>query len=350
MAKHELKIKYVKRETSKSISVALDVPTHLSGEFDYEPGQYLTVEIDFKEGFERRAYSISSSTLLDDEISFTVKHLEGGKVSTFLVQNAKKGMSIKVFSPEGTFVPEMDENHVKHYILIAAGSGITPIMSILKSVLIFEQKSTVTLLYGNRDEESIIFKESLDELAKKFSERLQVVHTLSSPSQNYDGLKGRIDNSMIEKVLNKSKKDHGELLFFLCGPSPLIESTREFLVKKGIMTDQIRSEYFVKDKKGSSANEFIGKTRLNIILDNEQHDIVLENDSTILEAVINAGLDPPYSCKVGACSSCKAKLQKGLVKMDDDEILTEGEKEEGYILTCQAYANSDHLVISYDDV
>lgn len=348
--KHELKVKSIKPETNNSISIGIDIPAHLRDEFDYEPGQYLTIEVDFEDGFERRAYSISSSSLFDDELTITVKRLEGGKVSSYLLDNLAEGVPIKVFSPEGKFVPNLNEKNTKDYLFIAAGSGITPVISIIKSILSFEKESKATLIYGNRDEDNIIFKNLLDELEERFQGKLKVAHTLSNPKKDWKGLKGRINESLIEKSLSEMGQDSRPCSFFLCGPSALMDMSEQVLISKGYSENQINREYFIKEKEESNPSAIISdQTALTVILDNERHQISLSRDSTVLETAIDAGLDAPYSCKIAACCTCRAKVLEGSVKMEDDEILTDDEKTEGYILTCQAYATSNELVISYDD-
>jgi len=259
-------------------------------------------------------------------------------------------MPIKVFSPEGKFSPDLIENNNGQYILLAAGSGITPIMSILKSILAFERESTVTLLYGNRSEQDIIFKSQLDFLEEKYPDRLKVFHTLSKATETWSGAKGRISEKLIASVIGENLQNPDRCSFFICGPGGLIEESEKALIQKGIKKEQIKHEFFTKDKSeksGPAVSE--GSTALTILLDNEQHQIDIDSQTTVLEAAIDAGLDAPFSCKIAACCTCKAKVLEGEVSMEDDEILTEVEKTEGFILTCQAYSTSEKLVISYDD-
>lgn len=349
--KHELEVASLTRETRDSISIGLDIPAHLRDDFDYEPGQYITVEVDYNEGFERRAYSICSSVFTDDELRIAVKRLPGGKVSTYLNEECKVGQSLKVFSPEGNFIPTLNEDNVKDYILIAGGSGITPIMSILKSVLAFENNSSVALLYGNREEQDIIFKSQLDQLEQKYPKRLQVIHTLSGNAENWNGRKGRIDERLIDSLL-KEKSDNLEACsFFICGPSGLISDTQNLLQKRGVPESQIKREFFTKEpsKPMQAPTMLEGDSSLTIILDDEKHQFEIDGQTLVLEAAIDAGLDAPYSCKIAACCTCRAKILEGTVSMEDDDILTESEIAEGFILTCQAYPTSKNLVISYDE-
>jgi len=348
--KHNLVVSSITRETEDCISIGFDIPVHLSDDFDYEPGQYITLEIAFEEGLERRAYSISSSALTDNELRISVKKLQGGKVSTYLLENSKVGMKINVLGAEGNFTPELRENATTKHLLIAAGSGITPIMSILKSILAFEKKSTVHLLYGNRSESEIIFNSQLAELEKQYPKRLAVVHALSNPTSSWEGHKGRVSDSLIHSALKEDNPNHCDYSIFVCGPSGLIETAEEALVAKGFKKEHVKREYFIKEKAESKlAQNNTGSKKLTIVLDNEEHEIQLEGNTTVLEAAIDAGLDAPYSCKIAACCTCRAKVKSGTVEMEDDEILTEAEIAEGFILTCQAIPTSSELVVSYDE-
>lgn len=348
--KHLLKIKSIVQETADCVSIGFDIPFHLSDDFDYDPGQYLTIELEVEGAQERRAYSLSSSNLVDDELRITVKHLEGGKVSPYLVRESKVGMSVAVFTPEGSFVPALDEKSEKHYLFVAAGSGITPIISIIKSVLSFETKSQVTLLYGNQNEKSIIFKEALDNLENSYSKRFEVLHTLSSALSEWKGLKGRISKGLIEKTIDSKGLSNKDAHFYLCGPADLIAFSEQTILSRDFAKETIRKEHFFKEKveEMTPTSEF-KEASMKLVLDNEEHTILLDAETTILDAAIDAGLDAPYSCKIGACCTCRAKLLEGQVFMDDDDILTEEEIAEGFILTCQAKALTQKLIVSYDE-
>lgn len=345
---HELRVSKLVKETADAVSIFFEIPTHLAGDFDYEPGQYLTVEIERDGRSERRAYSLSSSPLWDMEPSITVKEVSGGFMSVFLNRELKENDALRVLTPMGKFTPSLDERNAKHYVLFGAGSGITPLLSIIKSILHLEPKSRISLLYGNKNQNSVIFKDELDRLSTDFSGRLEVIHTLSNPDENWSGMQGRIDTEKCMSFLQNLNDENHE--YFICGPGSMIATVEEVLLAKGVKAENIYREYFTpkSDEKAAVVTEFNGSCEVTVVIENEEHHFQINDDTSVLDAAINAGVDAPYSCKIAACCTCQAKIIEGAVEMDDSDILTDKEIEAGFILTCQSHPKTERLKISYD--
>ncbi len=344
---HTLTVSKVEKETKDTITIHFDIPAHLRSEFDYEPGQYLTLEAVLNDRKEKRSYSLCSSPLTDLSHAVTVKRLEGGLVSNYLNDNCFEGMVMNVMPPMGVFIPSLNEANEVHYVMIGGGSGITPLMSIIKSVLFLEPKSKVTLLYANRDQESIIFEKELEAMASKEGDRFNLVHCLSQPKAGWEGLSGRLDELALNKLLSKHAGDVMRKEYFMCGPNGLIDCALETLTKRGVPGEQLHKEYFVIEAKGDV--EGIETRTVKIIYENEEFEVTVDPETVILDAAIDADIDPPYACKAAACSACRAKLVSGKVHMDDREILSDDEIEQGYVLTCQSHPLTDDVVVNYDE-
>jgi len=224
--KHALKVKSVKEETPNAVSIGFEVPTHLREEFDYEPGQYLTLELNIDGETIRRAYSLSSNPILDSELRVTIKRVENGLVSNYLNDHCKIGDSIEVLSAEGKFIPDLEESSTKNYLMIAAGSGITPVISIVSSILEIEAKSTISLLYGNRTDSEIIFKEQLETIVENYKDRISVKHFLTNPTNSWPGKQGRIGDQDIQTAI--SSLDENALEVYVCGPEGRTSSRASF--------------------------------------------------------------------------------------------------------------------------
>lgn len=285
---------------------------------------------------------------MDHFHTVTVKRLEGGLVSNYLNDHCFEGMLVNVLPPMGEFVVDLNEAHQKHYVLIGGGSGITPLMSIMKSVLDFEGGSKLTLIYANRDEASIIYKAQLDEMERVYQGRFKVIDVLSQPSETWAGQRGRLDADKLGDLLDffGGGKDRE---FFLCGPNGLIDMAQATLEKRGIAANNIHKEYFVITPKDSPVTGEASQERLvKVIFEGSTYDLSVPAGTVILDAAIDADLDPPYACKAAACCACRAKLESGKVEMDDREILTDEEIAAGYVLTCQSHPMTDDVVINYD--
>lgn len=357
---HKLKVSEVKNEIAEAVSVSFHVPVELKEAFNYKPGQFTTLKLLVNGEHVNRSYSFCSSPYQNEPLTIAVKRVAGGKGSNFINDNFKPGYEVEVMEPMGNFHSTIDSNNAKQYILFGGGSGITPVMAILKSVLIKEPKSTVTLFYGNRNQSSIIFKDKLQSLQAEYGNRLKVVHILDVPEAGWSGYSGFILKDMALKLLRENTNLHFQNAeFFICGPTPMMKQVEEALAVLQIPKEKVHIEYFTaradEDKQAADvgsvakgAEPFTGKTRVKIIYDGNTREFDVKEKETILEAALDAGYDPPYSCMVAACCTCRAKLISGKVEMDDRESLTDAEIAKGYVLTCQSHPKSHGIVLNYD--
>ena len=357
---HKLKVSKVKNEIADAVSVSFEVPDELKANFNFFPGQYTTLKLNIDGEQVNRSYSFCSSPYMNEPLTIAVKRVVGGKGSNFINDNFKPGVEIEAMGSMGNFHSTIEEKNEKQYILFGGGSGITPVISILKSVLASEPKSKVVLFYGNRSSHSIIFRDKLEVLLSQFGERLKIVHILDMPEEGWSGYTGFIVKDMALKLLRENTNlnfQHAE--FFICGPTPMMKSVEEALGVLQIPKEKVHIEYFTakadEDKKaadvGTSVNSeipFTGKTKVKIIYDGNTREFEVNEKETILEAALDAGYDPPYSCMVAACCTCRAKLISGKVEMDDRESLTDAEISRGYVLTCQSHPKSHGIVLNYD--
>ena len=361
---HALKVSAIKKETEDCVSVSFEIPVELKDEFKYQAGQYLTLKFLINGKEERRAYSMSSAPM-ESHLTVSVKRLKGGLISNHINDNVKVGDVIEVMTPEGRFVPNLNVDHFKTYYLVGAGSGITPLMSILKSILEEEPKSMVHLLYGNRSESSIIFKAELDNLKERYEGQLTITHILSQPLTTpasglrklfskptvaWPGLIGRIDLKVIKKWLDEKPKAGTSSLYLICGPGEMIQSSTNALSSLGVEEKSIMVEYFTSSSEEKKKDSPIikGGASLKARVDGKIYEVNVPEGKTILDVLIEAKADPPYSCTSGSCSTCMAKKTSGSVSMEVCHALDEDEIEEGYILTCQAYPTSREVEVNFD--
>jgi ring-1,2-phenylacetyl-CoA epoxidase subunit PaaE len=348
-----LKIKDIIRETSDAVTVVFEKPS--APEFQYQAGQYLTLKVDLGGESLRRAYSLCSSPLVDADLAVTVKSVKDGRVSRFVNEQLQSGQTLEVFPPMGNFkvVPEATRSH--HYVLLGGGSGITPLMSILKTVLKAESGCKVTLIYGNRDEQSIIFKKALDELESAYPDRLKVVHILAESGPSWTGLTGVPHRSMLlGLVQDLLTMDRTPKSYWICGPTGMMEEAQAALAFLGIPKEIIHREVFTAaqpdpEAKAAAANVAAkkGSYSVKVTLDGVSKEVFVKENATILDAVIDAGMDPPFACQMGVCCTCRAKLVTGKVQMDEDEGLSDTEISQGYILTCQAHPLTPDCELEY---
>ena len=354
-----LKVLQVNRETTDSVTLTFEITPELKEIFSYKHGQYLTIKLPVYGEENRRAYSISSSPVTDNELSITVKKVDEGKVSKYINNEIKPGDILEVMPPLGNFTIDLNPDRSKNYILIGAGSGITPLMSILKSILAVEAQSKVFLIFQNRNENSIIFKSQIEELESIHKDRLIVKHILSQPGNEWDGLTGRLDSTGIMQLIKKLIPDRiFKAEYFLCGPQGLMHECETALKGLLVASFQIHKESFtasLSKTEDDRINNMLNdeqdlKTRkVKIILYSDEIEFDVEPDETVLTAAQRKGQDPPFSCQIGACSTCRARLKSGQVYMDERDSLTDEEIEEGYILTCQSHPLTDDVIIDYDD-
>ncbi len=360
---HNLTVKQVTRETADTVTLTFDVPAELAEQYRFTQGQYLTLRFTLGGKEERRSYSMCSSPL-ESGLSVTVKKVKGGKVSTHVHDKLKAGDTVEVMTPDGRFFTDLDGENKKNYYLVGAGSGITPLMSILKTVLEAEPMSFVFLLYGSRSEEEIIFKNQLDALVKRYDGQLHVEHVLSQPKlekakglgglfskgkPTWTGKIGRIDGAMLRKFMEEHPPRHKASEFFLCGPGGMIDSVEKALLDKGIAKQNIHHEYFSASPSAAPASPSVAVDGAKLIahLDGKVIETTVTKGKHLLFAVIDAGGDAPYSCTSGACATCMAKVVKGTVKMDACYALDDSEIKQGFILTCQAHPTSEEVEIKF---
>ncbi|MFK7921769.1 MAG: 2Fe-2S iron-sulfur cluster-binding protein [Bacteroidia bacterium] len=337
--------------------------------FRYHAGQYLTLKVNINGEEERRAFSLASTPGHDETLRITIKRVPEGKVSNYLRDELKVGDSIEVLPPMGSFKLIPDPEQSREYVLIAAGSGITPLMSMLKTVLHDEPQSRVTLWYGNRKEEDIVFLPELSQLTQAFGDRLSIRYTLSQASEDWKGFEGRLDEERIFKwISNLFMRGELRKRYYLCGPAGMMEAAERALIKQAVNTDDIYQEYYSAplpseeeiarsyaiDEQGQEhisdgENDYILDERtITMKFEGQTHHLSVQPDEYILDAAIKINLEPPYSCQAGTCSSCKAMLVSGTVAMDESLGLSDEELEQGYVLTCQCHPLDDDVVVEFE--
>ncbi|WP_210464860.1 1,2-phenylacetyl-CoA epoxidase subunit PaaE [Rufibacter roseolus] len=353
---HKVRIKSVDRDTHDSVTVTLDVPEELKDTFRYTQGQYLTFRREHHGEELRRSYSICSSPL-ENIWKVAIKKVPEGRFSSFANEALQPGEELEVMPPMGKFYTQLHPDQQKSYLMVAAGSGITPILSIIKTVLLAEPKSQVLLLYGNRGRNSIMFKEEIEGLKNKFLERLSVYHILSREHGDTDLLFGRIDKQKTEVFLQKLIKAEELDECFICGPEEMIFGAKEALEEAGVPREKIHFELFTTADSGQKSQKRAEnaqahedkKSRVQVRLDGNYLNLEMSYyGNTILDAAAETGADVPYSCKGGVCSTCRAKVLEGEVEMDVNYSLEPEEVAAGYILTCQARPISERVVVDFD--
>ena len=346
---HQLIIKDIYRQTADCISIAFEVPEALKREFSFTQGQYLTLKTTINGEEVRRTYSICTAPS-DEDLRVAVKEVEEGVFSTYANRVLKKGDALEVMLPMGHFFTPLSINAQKHYVFFAAGSGITPVISNIKTILKTEPLSNCTLIYGNRYVSTIIFKEEIEALKNIYLGRFQVFNVLSRERTESELLHGRLDKAKIacffEKIPNLLRGDE----FFSCGPMEMTEAVKEILMEQGIDEKHIHFELFnapkITDKRVKTQNAV--DSIASIKLDGLTFDVPINKGQTILEAAQAVGADMPYACKGGVCCTCRAKLVEGDVEMMVNYALTKEETDAGFILTCQSIPKSNKVVVDFD--
>ena len=358
VAFHQLEVADVRRETPDAVSIAFAVPKSLREAYAFAPGQHLTMRTVLDGVEARRSYSICSG-LDDGELRIAVKKVDGGVFSRFANEVVKPGDRIDVMTPQGRFGLPPGATEARTYLAIAAGSGITPIMSILRTVLTREPASRMILLYGNRDSRSIIFRHALEDLKDRFLDRLGVYHVLSREAQEVALLNGRIDGDKIGIFLRTVVPAGRIDAVFLCGPGDLIADGKAALVRCGVPAERIHAEYFTADGAPGARRAAAGlparaaadpAALVSVRLDGADHVIKLLDGETIVEAGLRQGLEMPYSCRGGMCCTCRARVTAGKVAMDQNFSLEPWEMQAGYVLTCQAHPTTATVAVDYDQV
>lgn len=331
-----VKVKEVVRETADAVSIQFE-PTE---KVNYQAGQFFTVAVTVDGKEERRAYSLCSSPFVDEFPAVAVKRVEGGKVSNFLNDKVKAGDDLLLMDPIGNFTTEFSAVNERHIVLFGGGSGITPLMSIAKSALDQEPNSKVTLVYANRNEESIIFKSAIEAMN---SDRFHVVHVLEEAPAGFAGHTGRISAEIIGEVLASVDVNKGE--YFMCGPGPMMDAVMDALTKLNLPSDKIHKESFVSEAAEAPVSDEVVAREVTVIYDDEEFKYTVEPKETILEKGLDQDIDLPFSCQSGLCTACRGKCISGKVKMMEDEGLSEAEIAEGYVLPCVSHPLTDDVVI-----
>lgn len=346
-------MKSVQQETHESVSLVLDIPDHLKPGFAYQPGQHLTLRAMIGGNDVRRSYSLCSSPL-ENEWRVAIKKVAGGVFSTWANETLRPGDLIDVMPPMGHFSVDTAPTNRKHYVGIAAGSGITPVLSILKTVLASEPGSRFTLLYGNKNRLSIMFRETLESLKNKYLDRLSITHILSREMTDSALNHGRINAAKCSEVFGKVADIHADA-FFICGPGTMIFTVRDYLLQQGVEEKKIHFELFSENglpvqqvaATGTETADGV-QSHVSVKLDGILFDFDLPLGGGILDAALAKGADLPYSCKGGMCCTCKARLLEGEVDMRVHYGLEPEEIDQGYILACQATARTEKIVIDFD--
>lgn len=344
---HKVNIQEVKQETANAVSVLFDIPEQLKQDFNFVAGQYITLQTRINGEEVRRAYSICS-TPKSGEIRVAIKAVENGTFSKYATSDLMAGDEIEISSPEGRFELQPEAN--KNYIAFAAGSGITPILSMVKSVLENEPTSKFTLVYGNKTEADTIFYDELNSLKEEYGTQFKL-HYIFSREEVKNQLRGRIDKSVTNYFVKNMYKETTFDAAYLCGPEEMINEVTNTLKSNYFTKENIHFELFtVSVDEEAVAEVQDGTTKITILLDDEVTTFNMQQTDDILAATLRNDLDPPYSCQGGVCSSCLAKVTEGKAVMVKNSILTDGEVEEGFILTCQAHPTTATISIDFDDV
>lgn len=379
---HHLKVVGITQETPDAVTLHLEHPDKKI--IDYKPGQFLTLILSINGKKVRRSYSLSSTPQEAPRLSVTVKRVNGGLVSNYLLNNVRVGENIEVMEPIGNFCLNCEGSNTRDIILFGAGSGITPLMSILKAVLREEPRSRVTLLYGNRNKESVIFKDQLAKLQQENQGRLHIEYIYSQPQSSQPKKKsgllerlklvkpkeepissptqenehhGRMNQSMIIKILERLKLTKpADALYYMCGPEGMMDEVRSALQVLHVPTERVFRESFVSSKLAqqeqhhgdvsAATNDGEIKTQtVKLIYEGAEYDVEVKPSQTILEAGLEQDIDLPYSCQAGLCTACRGKCLTGKVHLDEREGLSEAELEEGYVLNCVAHPLTNDVVI-----
>ena len=351
---HTLNVARVDRETADSVCLTFAIPPDLAEHYRFEPGQHLGLRVRLGGEEMRRSYSICSAPH-DNELRIAIKKVAGGRFSAWAVDTLAPGAAIDVLTPEGRFHTPLDRAHAKHYVAFAAGSGITPILSLAKTILAREPHSSFTLVYGNRRQASVMFHETLEDLKDRYLARFALYNVFSREMQEVDLFNGRIDGAKVRAFLEALIPVETIDEAFVCGPASMIDEVEQALLASGVPPGHVHVERFGTPVLNGEATvvqsaDDAADARITLAVDGVQREVdFLRSHGSILEAGIAAGLDLPYSCKGGMCCTCRARLVEGEVKMHKNFALEQADVEAGYVLTCQSYPLSERVVLSFDD-
>ncbi len=360
---HDLTVARVNPEAAGSVAITFAVPPELQDSFCFEPGQFLTLRTTIDGQDVRRNYSICSTKSKyskDRQLEVGIRPMEGGVFSNWAATQLKAGDTLAVMPPDGRFV--IKKPRALHRVGFAAGSGITPILSIIASTMEESDSAKFTLVYGNRRMSSVMFNEALQDLKDKYKNRLTLIHILSRQAQEVPMLEGRIDAAKVQQLIDTLLPAKSMDEVFVCGPEAMIEQVETALKAAGVPEDRIYSERFTSPTLEALSTEArraaveqpdpeapAGQVALNVIIDGKTHEMSMRPDQHVLDVALAAGLDLPYSCKGGVCCTCRAKVMDGAVSMDKNFTLNADEMAQGFVLSCQARPTADRLTVSYDE-
>ena len=364
---HALTVRHISAEAAGAVAITLAVPQDLRAQFSFEPGQFLTLRASVDGQDLRRSYSISSPRsrfLRSGELEIGIRPVAGGLFSNWAATRLQAGDTLRVMPPDGRFT--VKRPRALHRVGFAAGSGITPILSIIASTLEEQPGAKFTLVYGNRRMDSVMFNEALQDLKDRYPDRLTLIHILSRQAQEVDLLEGRITADKVRAVMAALLPAASMDEVFICGPEAMIEATEAALLAAGVPQRQIHAERFTTstppnlsttplvpspraEQDAGGAMAATGAVALSLVLDGKRHELRMRRDEHVLDAALAAGFDLPYSCKGGVCCTCRAKVLEGEVTMDRNFTLEKWEMDKGFVLSCQARPLSDRVVVSYDE-
>jgi ring-1,2-phenylacetyl-CoA epoxidase subunit PaaE len=359
---HDLQVANITPEAAGAVAITLQVPTELQSGFNFKAGQFLTLRATIDGNDVRRSYSISSSEnsfKKTGTLEVGIRPVQGGVFSNWAATQLKVGDVLRVMPADGRFV--VQRPRAIHRVGFAAGSGITPILSILATTLEQQPESKFTLVYGNRRMDSVMFNEALQDLKDRYPNRLTLIHVLSRQAQEVPLLEGRIDAAKVKEIVSSLLPAASMDEVFICGPEAMIEATEKALIEVGVPARNIRTERFTsptlealpanerKQVVLGHAPESKGEVALTILLDGKKHQMQMSATDKILDVALAAGLDLPYSCKGGVCCTCRAKVMQGSVVMEKNFTLEKWEAEQGFVLSCQAKPTSKEVVMSFDE-
>ncbi|WP_322063195.1 1,2-phenylacetyl-CoA epoxidase subunit PaaE [Paraburkholderia sp. J63] len=355
---HSLRIREVRPETADAVSVAFEVPPELREAFRFTQGQFVTLKTHIEGEETRRSYSICVGVTdydRDGELRIGIKRVRGGRFSNFAFDQLAPGHEIDVMTPDGRFFTHLNAEHGKHYVAFSGGSGITPVLAIVKTTLETEPRSAFTLVYGNRSVDQIMFAEELEDLKNRFMDRFRLYHVLSDDLQDVELFNGVLDQAkcaeFLATLLPADEIDEA----FICGPGPMMDAAEAALKEAGVPQQKVHVERFGSPlpQAGVPAVEITENTPaadLEIVIDGKKRKLRLPYEGvSLLDVGLKAGLALPYACKGGVCCTCRAKVLEGEVKMDKNYTLEEQEVKDGFVLTCQCHPVSERVVVSFDE-
>ena len=356
---YHLKVKNIIRETADSISVEFEQPEN--EKIAYKAGQFLTLILDIDNKKVRRAYSLCTSPVVDENPAVTIKKVQNGLVSNYLNDHLKVGDTIEIMEPMGQFTPEFPNTGKRHLILFGGGSGITPLMSIMITALLTEPETRVPLIFANRVLDSIIFNDTFDELQEKYPTRLEVVTVLEQAHLFWSkGHKGFLTTKLIRKILDNLPQTSADITeYYMCGPGPMMDVIEKAFAELKLPKNKLHKENFglspeeASEKKAvvakeQEASDELKARKVKILYDGEEYVFEVTPDKTILETALSLDIDLPYSCQSGMCTACMGRCTSGKVKLDEEDALTPKELDQGYVLTCVGHPITDDVVIEIE--